>query len=117
MTSSRLKQLFVSQPIQILLFLSAFRHSLQLKSHGVCDFGSQGSKFESCRVQSEFQSRLTGGLSHQQKRAKKFVSQSLATFEVQIAADRAFPGGIRTHQDSILGTFDDATRHVTLPGT
>jgi hypothetical protein len=36
----RLKQLFVSQPIQTLLFRSAFRHSLQLKAHGVCDFGS-----------------------------------------------------------------------------
>ena len=29
-------------------------------------------------------------------------SQSLATFEVQNASDRAFPDGIRTHQGSIV---------------
>jgi hypothetical protein len=60
--------------------------------HGFCDFGSQGCRFEPCRVQNKYQSRLAGDFSSQIKRTEKYVSQSLASFEVQIAANRAFPG-------------------------
>src|SRR5260370_42595286 len=54
----------------------------------VCDFGSQGCRFEPCRVQSAFQSRLAGDFGHQKKSAKKSVIQSLAIFEVQNSAEK-----------------------------
>src|SRR5208283_3323047 len=71
--------------------------------------------FEPCRVQNKCRSRLAGDSRPQKERTKKSVSQLLASFEVQIAAEPALPTVNSDAPGSILGAFDDGVRDVPTP--
>ena len=69
------------------------------------DFGSQSWRFEPVRVQMAADKQVVYYLSRHLKRKSKFVSQLLASFEVQIAENQCLDG-IQNALDSILARLN-----------